>query len=373
MTFVRTVAGDVAPPELGRVDYHEHLFQVSPLLVGDELDDERASRSEAASLRDSGFATMVDATPVGLGRRPEATARISAAEGLHVVAATGAHREPHYGSGHWLLAESEEQLAERFRRDVLQGMPTVDDAGPAAAAVGPDGAPVRAGVVKAGIGYWSITPFEHRVLAAVAATWHHTGAAVMVHLEHGSAAFEVLARLDELGVPAAAVALAHVDRNPDPGLHAELAAAGAYLGYDGFARSQRWPDSVLLDCLERAAERGAAQRILLGGDVARRSRYRGYGGMPGLAYLGERVLPRWQRSAPPELVQDVLVTNPARWLSGLDDPREETSDDRTPGAAGAAGGPDHRPRGRPARRQQRPVREVPARPRGDLPRRRRLP
>jgi predicted metal-dependent phosphotriesterase family hydrolase len=141
----------------------------------------------------------------------------------------------------------------------------------------------------------------------------------MVHLEHGSATFEVLERLAGLGVPASAVVLAHVDRNPDPVLHAELAAAGAYLGYDGFARSLRWPDSVLLDCLERSAERGAAARILIGGDVARRSRYRGYGGMPGLAYLGERVLPRWQRTAPAELVDAVLVTNPARWLSGTTD------------------------------------------------------
>jgi hypothetical protein len=47
--------------------------------------------------------------------------------------------------------------------------------------------------------------------------------------------------------------LAHVDRNPDPGLHAELAAAGAYLGYDGMARFKYWPDSVLLDCLLRVA------------------------------------------------------------------------------------------------------------------------
>ena len=259
---------------------------------------------------------MVDATPTGLGRRPEALARISAAEGLHVVATTGAHREPHYGSGHWLLEQSEEQLAERFSRDVQEGLPVSDGPDRAPAAVGPTGEPVRAAVVKAGIGYWSITPFEHRVLAAVAATWQRTGAAVMVHLEHGSAAFELLAELGRLGVPASAVALAHVDRNPDPGLHAELAAAGAYLGYDGFARSQRWPDSVLLECLERSAERGAAERILIGGDVARRTRYRAYGGMPGLAYLGERVLPRWERAADPELVESVLVTNPARWLSG---------------------------------------------------------
>jgi phosphotriesterase-related protein len=313
---VVTVLGAVPAADLGRTDYHEHLFQVSPLLPGDELDDETASGAEAASLRGSGVATMVDATPVGLGRRPEAVARISAGTGLRVVASTGAHREPHYGGGHWLLGLAEDALAERFRLDVSEGLSRVDapDRGPLAR--GPEGGPIRAAVVKAGIGYWSISAFEHRVLAGVAACHRRTGAAVMVHLEHGSAAVEVLELLAGLGVPASAVALAHVDRNPDPGLHAELAAAGAYLGYDGFARTQRRPDSVIIDCLRAAVERGARERILLGGDVARRTRYRGYGGMPGMAYLGERVVPRLERETSPELVEAVLVTNPARWRGG---------------------------------------------------------
>ena len=320
---VRTVLGDVAVAALGRVDYHEHLFQVSPLLPGDELDDESASRTEAAGLRASGFATMVDATPTGLGRRPGELARISDATGLRVVATTGAQREPHYGSGHWLLGTSEDDLADRFCADVTEGLPEDDGPLRGALATSPTGGPVRAGVVKAGIGYWSMTAFELRVLAAVGTTWRRTGVAVMVHLEHGSAAFEVLEVLREHGVPAAAVCLAHADRNPDPGLHAELAAAGAYLGYDGWARSQRWPDAVLLDCLLATADRGGGERLLLGGDVARRTRYRGYGGMPGLAYLGERVLPRLQREASPELVDAVLVTNPARWLAGHTE-QEET-------------------------------------------------
>ena len=68
MPAVRTVLGDLDPSRLGRVDYHEHLFQVSPLLVGDELDDEAASGEEAGLLRASGFEAMVDATPFGLGR-----------------------------------------------------------------------------------------------------------------------------------------------------------------------------------------------------------------------------------------------------------------------------------------------------------------
>ena len=313
---VTTVLGDVPVTDLGRTNYHEHLFQVSPLLPGDELEDEPRSLVEAVSLRASGFPAVVDATPTGLGRRPEALARVAAASRLHVVATTGAHREPHYDAGHWLLDLSEGELADRFTADVTDGQPLVDGPERGAPSLAPSGSPVRAGVVKAGIGYWSIGAFEQRVLAAAAATWARTGAAVMVHLEHGSAAFEVLAALEVLGVPAAAVALAHVDRNPDPGLHAELAAAGAYLGYDGWARSQRWPDSLLLDCLLRAAEQGAEERLLLGGDVARATRYRGYGGMPGLAYLGERVLPRLARAASPALVTALTETNPARWLSG---------------------------------------------------------
>ena len=119
--FVRTVTGDVDPAGLGRVDYHEHLFQISPLLPGDDLDDEAASGDEASQLRASGFETMVDATPLGLGRRPEATRRISVATGLQVVMTTGVHRREHYEPGHPLLDAPAAKLAAAFLRDLTEG------------------------------------------------------------------------------------------------------------------------------------------------------------------------------------------------------------------------------------------------------------
>jgi phosphotriesterase-related protein len=37
MATVHTVLDDLPAADLGPTDYHEHLFQASPLLVGDDL------------------------------------------------------------------------------------------------------------------------------------------------------------------------------------------------------------------------------------------------------------------------------------------------------------------------------------------------
>lgn len=315
MKRARTVLGDVEPTDLGSVDYHEHLFQVSPLLPGDDLDDEVRSAAEARLLRRSGFRTMLEATPTALGRRPGALARISADTGLHIIATTGVHRQAHYPDTEWLVDSSVEQLTARFVRDIQNAMSVADSASGADDATTPSGEPIRAGMLKTGVGYWAISAFERTALAAVSAAHAATNAPVMVHLEYGSAAHDVLDILEGDGVELSSVVLAHIDRNPDPGLHAELAARGAYLGYDGAARAKSWPDSTLIACLVEAARRGAERRIVIGGDVARASRYVSYGGLPGLGYLGERFLPRLRAAGGDELLARVVNENPQRLLA----------------------------------------------------------
>ena len=309
--LVRTVLGDIDPSQLGPTDYHEHLFQTTPLLPNDQLDDERASTAEALSLRQAGAIAMVEATPTGLGRRPSAVARAAVASGLHVIHTSGAHREAHYRTTHPLLREDRKDLRSRFIRDLFVGM--TDDNGDLALA--PDGSPVLAGLLKIGIGYWSMTDFERRVTEVVGEISGESGLPVMVHLENGSAAHEILDLLGEHGCPPQRVALAHIDRNPDPGLMLELTARGALLGFDGPARHQRWPDSTLLECISAVVTGGGGGNILLGGDVARRSRYLAYGGMPGLRYLFDRFVPRLRNEVGDQITDQILIDNPARWLA----------------------------------------------------------
>lgn len=318
MSMVRTVLGDLDPASLGPTNAHEHVFQVSPMLPGEELADPERSGREIALLAGSGFSAMIDATPIGLGRRPGDVRRISRSTGVHIIASTGFHRDGHYPAGrdgqeHPLRALTVEQKAALMLRDVAVGMPARD---PGPAAPTPSGGVhlPRAGMLKVGIEYWAITPAERATLEAIARVHAATDAPVMVHLEFCTAAHEVLDLLLSLGVSEHAVLLAHADRSPDAGLHLELMARGAHLGYDGMARAKVRSDEELLDLTERVVA-GGGERLLLGGDVARASRYVSYGGMPGIAYLGDRYLPRLRARIGEEALSRLLVEAPARLLA----------------------------------------------------------
>jgi len=313
MTAVRTVLGDIAPAELGRVDYHEHLFQRSPLLPGDDLDDEARSGAELGILLASGFDAMVDATPVGLGRRPDALARLSAEHGVRVVATTGRHRDAHYSDQPWALDRTE--WGPLFVRELTVGIAAADADYASMPLDDVVVSGVRAGLLKAGIDYWSITASERVVLEGIAVAHLATGAPVMVHTEECSAALEVLDLLRSLGVASQRVVIAHADRNPDPGLHVAIAQTGAHLGYDGAGRHRNWPDSVLIESLAAVVEAGQVGSLLLGADVARASRYSSYGGMPGLGYLGTRFVPRLVDRIGLDAVHTILVDNAADFLT----------------------------------------------------------
>jgi phosphotriesterase-related protein len=282
-----TVLGPAGPAGLGAVDAHEHLFLHSAALPGDDFGSVDAMVSEAETVRASGIDTIVELTPVGLGRSVAGLAELSRRTGVHVVAATGYHRDAHYPAGHWVYREPSAVLEEVLLTDLTSGIDERDWQGPT-----PAPSSHRAGIIKLGASYQRASAAERLRLSVGASAARRTGAPVAVHCEIGTMAPELLDLLGDGGVAANRVLLAHLDRNPDPGLHAELAARGAYLLYDTVGRIKYRPDSVLLDLIQRMVAAGHGDKVLLGTDVGRRSQLRAYGGGPGMAVLGETFVPR---------------------------------------------------------------------------------
>jgi phosphotriesterase-related protein len=287
---IRTVLGDIEPALLGPCDAHEHLFLATPAQPGEEFLDPEKAVEEATSLRAAGAVSVVDWTPIGLGRDLDGLAHVAREAGLHVVAATGLHRDAHYTPDDPLRSAGVDELAGRFVAELRD----------------------RCGIVKAGASYHHLTPFEEKAFAAAAAAHGETGAPVCVHTQHGTMGLALVERLEHFGVPPSSVVLAHVDRNPDAGEHAETAATGATLQLDGPGRAKYWPDSAILRLIADLADAGHADRLLLGGDTGRRGMLRAYGGGPGMDYVFARFKPRLERELGTELSERIFVANPAR-------------------------------------------------------------
>ena len=290
MAEVMTVLGPVPAGRLGVTDSHDHLFLRSPALPGQDFDDVEKAVQE---VKGAGLDAIVEVTPIGLGRDPAGMRAVAERTGVHIVAATGYHRDAHYPPGHWVLEASVEELAERILAELQSGM---------------DSDRARAGVIKAGASYQRISAAEERRLKAAAIGSKKTGAAILVHTEIGTCAHEIVDLLAREGVPPERIILAHLDRNPDLELHREMAARGVWLEYDTPGRIKYRPDSQLLDLIAG----GDQGRIMLGLDLGQRDYFRAYGGGPGLRYLMSVFAPRLRKRVGEEVARQILVDNPAR-------------------------------------------------------------
>ncbi|WP_329570069.1 phosphotriesterase family protein [Kitasatospora sp. NBC_01266] len=291
---VRTVLGDLDPAELGVTDAHDHLFLSSAKLPGQELDDPLAAAAELAAFRAAGGRAVIQWTPYGMGRRAAELPALSRASGVHLVAATGLHQ-----AGHYERLPDLDTLAELFVRELTRG-------------IGGGEAP-RVGLIKVAGGYHGLDPHARRTMTAAAEAHHATGAPIAVHHEHGTAAPEVVELLcGRLAVPPSSVILGHLNRFPEPGIHQELAATGAYLAFDGPSRAHHATDWRLLDCLAALAGAGHGERLLLGGDTVVRSARAADGEGPGMPFLLTGLRPRLRRALGEEQTDLIFRQNPAR-------------------------------------------------------------
>jgi phosphotriesterase-related protein len=260
-----------------------------------------------------GLRTVVDGMPCDAGRNAEKLAELARRTGINVVAPTGLHHERYYGPAHWNHRLTVDELADLFVADIEDGIDSYDYSGPLVRRTA-----YRAGVIKIAGSEGGPSDRDQRVFEAAAEAHRRTGAPILTHCEHGTGALEQVRLLADHGVELGHVALSHVDKIVDRGLHRELLATGAFAEYD---QSFRWRDGPngTLQLIAWMAEDGLDDRIVLGMDAAKRGYYRVFGGTPGLTWLLDGFRAMIETAGIDAAVfERMLAPNPARLFAFAD-------------------------------------------------------
>ena len=278
--MVQTLRGPVDADELGFTYVHEHVLTRPPAWrVAEDpdyvLDDPDRGLAELELFGRAGGRTLVDATARDYGRDASALLSIAARTEVNIVCVTGWNRGDY---GDEALRASDEELVAIMLGDLQDGM---------------DGTAARAGVAKLGTNEGRILPVEERIARAVGRVQVETGCPVLTHTTRGTMAHEQLDLLASEGADLAKVALSHMDQKLDFGLLRALCERGAYVLFDGPSKRKYATDQERVGMLCRLVEAGHAERLLVSGDMGRRSYLESYGGRPGL-----RLHPRHVRPAP---------------------------------------------------------------------------
>lgn len=324
MSRIRTLTGDMDPDHLGFTYSHEHLVCCPPYWIekGENdllLDDPEKTKADLLEFREGGGNSVVDATAVDYGRDISAVARLAEETGLHILGTAGFNKsflwsarlkenlKPLVGDyttyGEWIEQSSVEELTDFVVHEVEEGL---------------EGTRYRAGQVKFGTGYNRITPLEVKTIRAVVRAHHITRAPIHSHTEAGTMALEQLEILLQENIDPTHVSFGHMDRNPDPYYHEQIARTGAYLCFDGIAKIKYGPESTRIQCILELVKKGYEDQILVSGDTARKSYYKHYDYGLGLGYIINHWVPRFIDEAErigmdgERLIHKFFVENPAR-------------------------------------------------------------
>jgi phosphotriesterase-related protein len=217
---VNGVLGPIEARDLGFTLMHEHILVANWSMrhcFPDYVDEEKLIRGaigEMGALRERGVRTMVDLTPINLGRDVRVIREVAEKTGIQLIAATGFYwtEEP------WMDAWDAEALAEYLIREVREGI---------------EGTDTRAGIIKCATDRLGVTPFNKKLLQATARAHRLTGVPISTHTDvsnrSGLAQQDVF---EECGVDLRRVVIGHCGDSEDISYLESILKRGSTIGMD---------------------------------------------------------------------------------------------------------------------------------------------
>ena len=266
MSTVETARGAIETGALGSVLMHEHVFILShefhvnyPDVV--DFDEERevdAAVDRLDELVESGIATIVDLTVVGIGRDIRLLSRVAERTELNIVVASGYYTFTDLPTFVEMRArvgqrDPADMLAEWFVGDITDGIARTG---------------IKAGILKCATDQQGVTPGVDTVLRAVARAHLQTGVPISTHTHPATRrGLEQQDVFEAEGVDLGRVVIGHSGDTDDLGYLEELLARGSYLGMDRFGLYGILSMEGRVQTVAELCSRGYADRLVLSHDA----------------------------------------------------------------------------------------------------------
>ena len=304
-----SVLGPIKPDELGITLVHEHVM--ADFIGAAETGAHRYQLDKVVekalpyllALKKAGCRTLIDCTPVYLGRDPRVLRQCAKASGLNIFTTTGYYcavkqkfLPPH------AYTETAEQLAARWIDEYKNGI---------------EGTGVYPGLIKTSVDEGPLLPVCEKVLTAVAITHLQTGLSISAHTGNGEAALQELAILKKAGVHGSAFRWVHAQNEKDNQIYLQAANMGAWVEFDGINGSE--PENIIhhVACVKFMKENGFLNQTLISQDAGW---YwvgePGGGAFRGYTAIFEKFIPALKKEGfTDDEVKQLLVHNPRETLT----------------------------------------------------------
>lgn len=255
MATVQGVLGPIDTADLGFTLMHEHVlvanWSMRQALPGwlDRAALVTRAVAEAKAALERGVRTMVDLTPVNLGRDVPVLQEVAEKSGMQIIAATGFYwtEEP------WYQGWEVDRLVEFLLPEITTGV---------------QGTTSRIGIIKAATDELGITPLNRKLLQVAARLHRATGVPLSthshVHSHTGRGQQEVFA---EEGVDLGRVVIGHCGDTEDVAHLEEILQAGSTIGMDRFGLDFLLPMEKRVATIATLCARGWAGQIVLSHDA----------------------------------------------------------------------------------------------------------
>lgn len=251
---VNGVLGSVNVSSLGATLMHEHIISANWNMrkcYPDWFDRnsflEYAVRDVNLAM-DAGIKTLVDVTPVCLGRDLSIVREVAERTGIQIIAATGFfHTEQQ-----WMYFRDTQSFLRLMMSDISDGM---------------DGTGIKPGIIKCCTDSLGVTEINEKLLTASAIAAYESGLPVTTHASyHNRSGISQLKILEKHHIDPKKIVIGHLGDTNDISYLKEILAHGCYVGLDRFGDDAKNSMESRVDTLCRLADLGYLDNIMVSHD-----------------------------------------------------------------------------------------------------------